>query len=70
MARAGADKPKAVFIEQEVIIDAMIGQTGWDRIELSYGEAFEIIAEWWEAIRQDGINVAAEVQRCRNKITG
>ena len=33
--------------------------------ELSYAEAIEVIAQWWELIRSDGINVASEVQKAR-----
>lgn len=59
---------KTVFVEQKVIMDAMIGQEGYEKIELSYGEAFKVMAEWWEAIKGDGVNVAAELQRERAKI--
>lgn len=36
--------------------------------ELSYEEALQLIAEWWERIRDDGINVAAEIQRRRTEL--
>jgi hypothetical protein len=67
--KTGVDtEKKTVFVEAQVIVDAMIGQMGYDKIELNYSEAFKVMAEWWEAIRKDGVNVAAEVQRERSKI--
>jgi hypothetical protein len=38
--------------------------------EISYQEAIKTIAEWWEAIKADGINIAAEVQQARRRIVG
>jgi len=35
--------------------------------ELSYDEAVRIIAEWWELMKKDGVNVAAKVQEERAK---
>jgi hypothetical protein len=69
MAKTGVDtEKKTVSIEVQIIVDAMIGQTGYDKIELNYSEAYKVIAEWWEGMRRDGVNVAAEVQRERSKI--
>ena len=33
--------------------------------EISHQEAIKIIAEWWEKLREEGINVAAMVQKAR-----
>ena len=57
--KTGMDvEKKTVFVEQKVVVDAMIGQEGYEKIELSYSEAFKVMAEWWEAIKSDGVNVA------------
>ena len=69
MAKTGVDSDKrTVFVEQKVIVDAMIGQEGYEKVELSYSEAISVMAEWWEYIRSDGINVAAEIQMARSRI--
>jgi hypothetical protein len=36
--------------------------------KLTYGQAIEKIAEWWELIRSDGVNIAAEVQKARERL--
>ena len=44
----------------------MAGKIG-DKIELSYNEAIEAMAIWWEEMARDGVNVAAEIQKARAK---
>jgi hypothetical protein len=40
----------------------------FEAVEITYDKALQLMAEWWEVIRSEGINVAAEVQRRRSEL--
>ena len=65
--KAGAnDEGKTLFVEKKADYD--LSEKIGDKIELSYNEAIETMAIWWEEMARDGVNVASEIQKARSKV--
>lgn len=65
--KAGAnDEGKTLFVEKKADYD--LSEKIGDKIELSYNEAIEVMAIWWEEMARDGVNVASEIQKARAKV--